>query len=293
MENEALQQVRRFNRTVTRRIGVLDDDYLGRGRPLGEARLLFETGATGAEVRDLRLRLGLDSGYMSRLLRTLERQGLLRLAASAHDRRARRITLTEAGLAEVAAYDALSDDLARSLVEPLDTRQRERLVAAMAEVERLLQASAVTIGEEAADSRDAQGCIRQYLEELSRRFDTGYDPNTAAPAGAEQFLPPAGAFVIARLDGRAIGCGGVKRPNTAAGEIKRLWIDPAARGMGVGRRILQRLEDIARSWGMTSVRLDTNRVLHEAQALYLAAGYREVARFNDDPYAQQFFAKRL
>ncbi len=76
-------------------------------------------------------------------------------------------------------------------------------------------------------------------------------------------------------------------------EIKRLWIAPEARGLGLGRRILQKLEDIARDNGMTRVRLDTNRALHEAQGLYLAAGYQEVERFNDDPYAQQFFAKPL
>ncbi|MEI9904060.1 MAG: MarR family winged helix-turn-helix transcriptional regulator [Asticcacaulis sp.] len=183
-------------------------------------------------MRDLRLRLGLDSGYMSRLLRTLEQQGLLRLAASAHDRRARRITLTDKGLAEVTAYDALSDGLARSLVEPLDTRQRDKLVAAMAEVERLLRASAVVIGEEPADSRDAQACIRLYLEELSRRFDTGYDPNTAAPAGAEQFLPPVGAFVIARLDGRAIGCGGLETTGDYDGRNQAPVDRPGGAGHG-------------------------------------------------------------
>ena len=293
MDMETLQQVRRFNRLVTRRIGALGDDYLGRGRPLGEARLLFETGADGAEVRELRQRLGLDSGYMSRLLRALERQGLLRVAPSPHDGRARRITLTDAGLAEVAAYDALSDELARSLIEPLEGRQRERLVAAMAEVERLLHASAVTLAIEPAGSVEAQACIRQYLAELARRFDTGYDPASAAPAGAEQFDPPKGWFVVARLHGRPVGCGGLKSPEPRVGEIKRLWTDPAARGLGVGRRVLNRLEDIAREQGMTSVRLDTNRALHEAHGLYLAAGYHEVPRFNDDPYAQQWFAKAL
>ncbi len=293
MDRDSLRQVRRFNRLVTRRIGVLGDDYLGRGRPLGEARLLFETGVDGAGVGELRQRLGLDSGYMSRLLRALERQGLLRVTPAANDRRARRVSLTEAGLAEVAAYDGLSDDLARSLVEPLDGRQRKRLVAAMAEVERLLNASAVTLAVEPAGSADAQACIRQYLAELAQRFDTGYDPASAAPAGAEQFDPPKGWFVVARLDGRPVGCGGLKQPEPGVGEIKRLWTDPAARGLGIGRRVLDRLEDIARSQGMRSVRLDTNRALHEAQALYLAAGYEEVARFNDDPYAQQWFGKSL
>lgn len=293
MDANLLAQVRSFNRAVTRRIGVLDDDYLGRGRPLSEARLLFETGPAGAEVRDLRARLNLDSGYMSRLLRTLEKQGLLKVAPSVHDARARRATLTAKGLKEVAAYDALSDDLALSLVEPLSSSQRDKLASAMAQVERLLQASAVTLLLELASGKDAQACVAEYLKELSRRFDTGYDPDNAAPAGAEQFDPPKGWFIIARLDGRAVGCGGLKQPEPGMAEIKRLWIAPEARGLGLGRRILQKLEDIARDNGMTRVRLDTNRALHEAQGLYLAAGYQEVERFNDDPYAQQFFAKPL
>ncbi len=293
MHAEQLRQIRSFNRLVTRRIGALDDNYLGRGRPLGQARLLFETGADGAEVRDLRSRLNIDSGYLSRLLRTLERQGLLQVTPSLHDKRARRISLTAKGLAEVAAYDALSDDLARSLAAPLDDRQRDRLVAAMAEVERLLTAAGVTLAVEPADSPDALTCVSRYLEELARRFDTGYDPARAKPAGAGQFNPPNGWFVMARLDGRAVGCGGLKQPEPGTGEIKRLWIDPAARGLGIGRRLLQQLEDIARTAGMTQVRLDTNRVLHEAQALYNTAGYHEVPAFNDDPYAQAWFAKTL
>lgn len=293
MHVEQLRQIRSFNRLVTRRIGALDDNYLGRGRPLGQARLLFETGADGIEVRDLRHRLNLDSGYMSRLLRTLERQGLLHVTPSQHDKRARRITLTDKGRAEVAAYDALSDDLARSLAAQLSDRQRDRLVTAMAEVERLLTAAGITLAIEPADNPDALACVSRYLEELSQRFDTGYDPSRAKPAGAEQFNPPGGWFVMARLDGRAIGCGGLKQPEPATGEIKRLWIDPEARGLGVGRRLLQSLEDIARAAGMTQVRLDTNRALHEAQALYHTAGYHEVPAFNDDPYAQAWFAKAL
>src|SRR5690606_19976776 len=145
MESGEIRQVRSFNRTVTRRIGVLADDYLGRGRPLAESRLLFEIGRDGADVRDLRARLALDSGYLSRLLGSLQGQGLVRSQPAPGDARVRRITLTRKGVREVGALDSRSQDVAASLLAPLGTRQRQRLVAAMAEVERFMRASAVEI----------------------------------------------------------------------------------------------------------------------------------------------------
>ena len=140
-----VQQVRRFNRIVTQRVGALEDSYLSRGRPLGEARLLFETGTNGADVRALRNKLGLDSGYLSRLLRSLEAQGLVVVHKQTGDGRLRRVSLTPEGQAEFATYDRLSDDLAESMLTPLGPAQRDRLVNAMAEVERLIRAAAVEV----------------------------------------------------------------------------------------------------------------------------------------------------
>src|SRR4051812_49843954 len=114
MTEAFVEYVRRFNRTVTVRVGALNDRFLGRGRPLGEARLLWEIGLDGCEVRLLRSRLGLDSGYLSRLLRSLEAAGLVDVAPSADDRRIRIARPTTAGRAERAALDARSDELARS-----------------------------------------------------------------------------------------------------------------------------------------------------------------------------------
>ncbi|HKN93229.1 MAG TPA: MarR family transcriptional regulator, partial [Thermoleophilaceae bacterium] len=134
---DAVAQVRRFNRVVTQRVGALDDHFLSRDRPLGEARLLWEIGPDGCEVRALRSRLGLDSGYVSRLLRSLEADGLVTVGQSAHDRRVATAQLTRRGLKERALLDRRSDTLAASLLEPLSDRQRDRLVTAMGEVERL------------------------------------------------------------------------------------------------------------------------------------------------------------
>src|ERR1043166_1672593 len=105
MDGAMVEQVRRFNRVVTERIGALDETYLGRGRPLGETRLLWEVGVDGADVRDLRRRLGIDAGYVSRLLRSLQAQGLVSIETGSTDRRVRRARLTSVGLAERAELD--------------------------------------------------------------------------------------------------------------------------------------------------------------------------------------------
>src|SRR3954465_7629568 len=137
MSEGAVAQVRSFNRMVTQRVGALSDRYLARARPLGASRLLWEIGPDGCEVRALRARLGLDSGHVSRLLRTLEAEGLVRVEPDAADRGGRVGRPTRKGRSEVELLDRRSDDLARSLLAPLDARKRNELVAAMATVERL------------------------------------------------------------------------------------------------------------------------------------------------------------
>jgi len=288
-----VRQVRRFNRTVTERVGALDDQFLGRDRPLGEARLLWEVGPDGAEVRELRARLSLDSGYVSRLLRSLERDRLVVVGASRADRRVRRVRLTKAGAAERAELDRRSDTLARGLLAPLSDGQRGRLVEAMAEVERLLSAPLVEVAVADPRSRDARWCFKQYFAELDERFDAGFDPAASIPAEAEELRPPAGLLLIARLRGRAIGCGALKLHAHAPAELKRMWVARDARGLGVGRRLLVALEGHARARGATAIRLETNRNLTEAIALYRRSGFIEVAPFNDEPYAHHWFEKRL
>jgi DNA-binding MarR family transcriptional regulator/GNAT superfamily N-acetyltransferase len=293
MDESQLQSVRRFNRLVTQRVGALEVDYLRRGRPLAEARLLFEIGADGADVRALRSKLGLDSGYLSRLLQSLSAQELIAIAKGEEDGRRRRVSLTRKGSAERAAYDRLSDNLAESMLDPLDGSQQNRLLAAMGEVERLIRAASVKVAAEAADTADARLCLSTYFRELEARFETGFDAGADDSARVEDMAPPSGLFVIARLDGDAVGCGGFKRVDKATGEIKRVWTAPSARGLGVARRMLRALEAAAREAGVKTLRLDTNRALTEAHALYRSEGYLEIARFNDNSYAHHWFEKRL
>lgn len=293
MERDQLQQIRRFNRLVTQRVGALEANYLRRGRPLGEARLIFEIGGDGVDVRALRLKLDLDSGYLSRLLQSLERQGLIAVKRGGGDGRRRRVILTRKGRVERAAYDRLSDEVAASMIEPLDAVQRGRLMAAMGEAELLIRAASVEIAREAPDSADARSCLSEYFRELGARFEGGFHHEKEGLADAKEMALPSGVFVLARLDGEAIGCGGLKRIDEAIGEIKRVWTAPKARGMGVARRMLRTLEAAGRDMGLSRLRLDTNRALKEAHALYRREGFREIARFNDNPYAHHWFEKRL
>lgn len=293
MEASAVQRVRRFNRMMTQRIGALNDRYMARGRPLGESRVLWEIGVDGLDVRALRRRLDLDSGYLSRLLRSLERSGLVLVEQDAADGRVRRARLTESGLEERATLDHLSDELAWSLLEPLTEAQRQRLVEAMGVVERLVTAGMVTL--EVADPRSAAAryCIGAYFRELDRRFEHGFDAARSISADAAELTEPAGVLLVARLYRAPVGCGAVKFHGAGVAEIKRMWVDPSTRGLGLGRRILSELERRARLRGMSVARLETNRSLSEAISLYRHAGYAEVAPFNAEPYAHHWFEKRL
>jgi len=288
-----IDAVRRFNRAVTQRAGALDDAFLARGRPLGQARVLWEIGPDGRDVRDLRARLDLDSGYLSRLLRALERDELVTVEVNEADGRIRTVRLTAAGGAERAELDRLSDDAAASLLGTLTGGQRNRLVTAMAEVEQLLTAAAIVTGVRDPRDPDARRCLRAYVGELAARFDDGFDPARSISAADHEMTPPAGLFLVAMLHGEPAGCGALKFHPGAPAEIKRMWVAPAVRGLGLGRRLLAELEAQAAAHDVRVLRLETNRTLTEAISLYRAAGYREVPAFNDEPYAHHWFEKTL
>src|SRR3954452_9618863 len=163
MREHDVPTVRRFNRTVTQRVGALSDQFLSRDRPLAVARLLWEIGGEGGEVVMLRARLGVDSAQMSRMLRGLEADGLVTVTPSDADGRVRVARLTENGLAERATLDERSDELAASILDPLDAGQRGELVDAMRTVERLIATSLVEIRQVDPEDPDAQRCLRAYV----------------------------------------------------------------------------------------------------------------------------------
>lgn len=293
MASDTVARLRSFNRTVTERVGALEARYLGRDRPLGESRLLWEIGPEGAAVRDLRRRLGLDSGYVSRLLRSLEAKGLAVVEEDESDARVRVARLTPRGRREREELDRLSDELAVSILEPLDERQRAKLADAAETVERLLRASLVTISIEDPRSADGRWCIGQYFRELAERFESGFDPALSIPADEDELTPPQGLLLVARLREAPVGCGALRHHPDAPTELKRMWVAPKARGLGLGRRLLVELEQHARGAGVSTLRLETNKSLAEAIQLYRSSGYLEVPAFNDEPYAHHWFEKRL
>jgi DNA-binding MarR family transcriptional regulator/N-acetylglutamate synthase-like GNAT family acetyltransferase len=281
-----IAEVRRFNRLVARQVGALNDHYFGH-RPLGECRILFEIGERGATPRDVRMRLGLDSGYVSRVIASLERDGLVASEPNPTDRRTRRLRATTAGRAEMRELDRISDELAASALEPLDAEQRARLLGAQAEVRRLLAISMVTIAHEDPSSADARWCLGHYFAELAERFEEAFDPTRTLPA------LDLDAFLVARVGGQPAACGALHTLRPGVGEILRMWVDRPHRGLGIGARMLEALEHESTALGHASVQLYTNRSLAEARAMYRARGYTEIPRYNDDPYANHWFEKRL
>ncbi|MCW2794564.1 helix-turn-helix domain-containing GNAT family N-acetyltransferase [Nocardioides sp.] len=285
--------LRRFNRSYTQRIGALEESFLGLGLPLGAARLVFEIGVGATTVHSLRARLGLDSGYLSRLLRQLEAAELVVVAPDPADRRRRSVRLTTSGRATWRKLDARSEKLAHQLVEPLTERQRARLTNALATADLLVRAATVQL--DLVDPTDAMArvAVGHYFAELDRRFTDGFDPGPATASDSQALREPEGCFVVATSDGEPVACGGVQTIGPGIGEIKRMWVHEDWRGAGLGSRMLRRLEQESHDRGLLVVRLDTNSALTEAIEMYERAGYVPIERYNDNPYARHWFEKTL
>lgn len=291
MPADPIARLRRFHRAVTAESGVLDASFLGRGRPLGPARVLHAIGRGMAEIGEIRAYLRLDSGLMSRLLRALEAEGLVETHPDPADTRRRLARLTQAGAAEFAAYEALSDAQAAAILARHP--RPEALLAAMDVVATALGRDRIALAEVPPADLRAQACLAAYYAELGRRFRQGFDVNLSRDPEARDMVPPRGAFLIALSDGLAIGCAGLKGTDKGYGEVKRVWVDPSARGIGLSRQLMAAVEARARALGIGVLRLDTNSALPEAVGLYQRSGWTEIDRFNDDPYPDRFFEKRL
>lgn len=287
---DPVSRVRRFNRAVTSAVGALDTSFLGRGRPLGAARVLNAIGHGRSDVGDIRDYLGLDSGLMSRLLRSLEDEGLIATTVHGDDARRRIARLTAAGRREFNAYEAISNRQAEDFLAR--NSQREALLAAMDLIASALGRDGTVLHDADPRSEEARYCLGAYYGELAQRFKQGFDVKLSRDPDAKDMVRPRGTFIVATSDGLPIGCVGLKGGRAFA-EIKRLWVAPAARGLGLGRRLMDAAERAARELGIAVLRLDTNSALAEAGQLYRNSGWTEIPRFNDDPYPDLFFEKRL
>lgn len=295
METDHIAALRRFNRSFTPRIGVLDESFLGTGRPLAAARLLFDIGlgAGNVGVFELRRRLGADSGYFSRLLRSLEDDGLIMMHADPDDGRRRIPGLTAVGERAWHDLDRRSNELAHGVLEPLSSAQRSELMTALAVADRLLRLSTISMMVVDPASQRARDAMQEYFDELGARFTNGFDVGDDYDAELARMAAPDGAFVVVDDDGTTSGCGGLQRIDDQTVEVKRMWLCPSLRGLGLGKRLLAQLETLAQELGYDTVVLDTNAVLVEAIAMYESVGYESIERYNTNPYAQRWFRKTL
>lgn len=289
---DAIARMRRFNRVVTKEVGVLDTSYLGRGRPLGAARVLQLVRAEGSDIADIRARLALDAGLLSRLLRGLEDEGLLTLDTDPQDRRRRIARLTPAGQAEMAAYEALGRAKAEEVFARAGSRQAE-VIAAMDLIATVMLQDQVEIRPADPDSPEALACLRAYYDLLAEKID-GVTPQllTLPLSDAPKYRPPLGAFLLAWSDDLPIGCVSLRPLGHGVAEVKRLWVDPNARGLGLGRRLMRAIESYGRDLGYREMKLDTNTALTDALALYRSDGWVDIPKYSDFP-STHWMGKRL
>ncbi|MBL9053835.1 MAG: MarR family transcriptional regulator [Tabrizicola sp.] len=292
MPLDPIARLRRFNRAVTREVGALDTSFLGRGRPLGMARVLQLVRLEGTDVARIRDRLDLDSGLLSRFLRSLEGEGLIETATDPADRRRRIARLTPKGQTEMAAYEAIGRDRAASLIARAGPRADE-VVAAMDLIATLLNRDQVDIRPADPDSPEALICVQSYFDELASRIPgLDRDKFTLPDPASDTYRPPHGRFLIAWSDDLPVGCVSLRPLDPVTAEVKRLWVHDTARGHGLARRLMRAIEDEARAMDLRQLKLDTNSALTEALALYQAIGWTRTAPYTGAP-ADIWLAKAL
>lgn len=289
---DSISRLRRFNRIVAREIGALDTSFLGRGRPLGMVRVLHLVRPEGTEIADIRAKLDLDTGLLSRLLRDLEEEGLVEIQTQPADRRRRVAVLTPAGEAELREYEALGIARATQVLHRAGDRKSE-IVAAMDLIASVLLRDQVVIRDGDPDDAAAHYLIGAYHDFLVAHVPTVLPGMFTLPlADAPRLRPPQGAFLIAWSDDMPVGCVSYRPLEARVAEVKRLWVDPMARGQGLARQLMQAIEARARAAGFTRMKLDTNSALSAAIALYRDMGWTDTAPYTGAP-ADTWLSKPL
>jgi len=282
--------VREFNRFYTARLGLLRRRHLDGEFSLTEARILYETGACPQITASaLCATLGLDPGYISRLLSNLTRRKLIRQLASRTDAREKLLTLTPAGAASLARINAQSDTHVQRILSDLGTADRDNLVDALARVRRILGPQEIRIVRLMSASSEALEILEEYYEAVHvvQRDD---------PATLQSLLDePASAMWLAYIGDQIAGCVVLRRLPAIgnAGECKRLYVRPAARGRHIATLLLDALEEHARNHQLDWIYLDTYDDLKPAITLYKRSGYERCERYNDNPQATLFLRKKL
>jgi len=281
-----IDAVRRFNRFYTRRIGALQQGYMGSPFPLPQARVLYEIGQRGAcTASELGAELDLDLGYLSRLLQTLKRQGMVQGEAAREDARRVRLSLSARGRKAYQQLDGRSRELVAGMLGKLPSPDQARLVNALQAVEGVLQKDlppeksislrshrpgdmgwiverhAVLYHEQDGWGAAFEALVAQIVKDFLENFD----------AGRERCW-------IAERDGERVGCVFVVKQSATVAKLRLLIVEPSARGAGLGRRLVDECIAFARAKGYKKLVLWTHAHLLAARSIYRAAGFKKLPR---------------
>lgn len=259
---------------------------------MGAARVLQLVKPGGTDLAVIRKTLDLDTGLLSRLLRALEQEGLVEVTADPADRRHRIARLTPVGETEMQSYEKLGYAKAQQVLSHAGKRAPE-VIAAMDLIASVMLRDQVEIRDADPDDPAAQGLLADYRQFLMDHVEGATAEMLPLPLpDAPKYRAPTGAFLVAWSDDLPVGCVSFRPVDNRVAEIKRLWVDPVARGQGLARRLMQTIEGRARDMGFAQVKLDTNSTLQEAVALYRATGWTETAAYTAFP-ADVWLAKPL
>jgi DNA-binding MarR family transcriptional regulator/GNAT superfamily N-acetyltransferase len=293
-ENSAAQValIREFNRFYTVRLGLLNKRHLDGEFSLTEARILYEVGAhPHITATTLRAALLLDAGYISRLLASLAKHGLIRQAISAQDGRGRLLTLSRLGANKVASLNHRSGAQIETILDGMNASERRALVRSLTTARSILsQVSTprVRIVRLSKMRDEALRLINEYYRaiQVTRRD---------SPTAIGKIIQGKGSGVwLAYLNNQAVGCVVLKPlPMASAAECKRLYVQPQARGHGLASSMLDALETFARQQGVAWIYLDSFAALKVAVGLYRKRGYIRCDRYNDNPQATIFLRKKI
>jgi DNA-binding MarR family transcriptional regulator/GNAT superfamily N-acetyltransferase len=294
MIDDSVVAVRAFNRFYTRVLGLLDEGLAHTAYPLTEARVLFEIAHHGvASVADLRSWLGVDAGYLSRILSRFERDGLVVRKRSESDARRQVARLTERGRAAFADLDKRSSADVADILGPLSEPGRQRLVDAMREIERLLSDHRERPAPIIRAPRAGElGWVVQrhgalYAEEYG--WNDEFEALVARIVGSyvETRDPKRDAAWIAEVDGQPVGSVLCVHKDDLVAQLRLLLVEPTARGLGIGTRLVDTCLDFARNAGYDDMVLWTNSVLADARRIYQRAGFELVDEAPNPAFGQQ------
>lgn len=285
--------IRAFNRFYTRRIGVLDEAYMGSGFTLGEGRALYELAqADGITAKALGETLDLDAGYLSRVLRRFEDTGLLERRPDPKDGRSTRLHLTATGAQTAVRLDGMSADLVAAMIEPLGAEQRRGLEAAMTAIRASLDQAETSPARPKITLRDLQPgdmgwVIERHAVLYGREYGWGrtFEAEVADMAGKllRSLDDPSAAGWIAEMDGRRVGCMFMVREAGDVARLRLLLLEPEARGQRLGQRLVDQGLAFARDAGYREVVLWTHTVLTAARNIYASRGFQvEETHFHSD-----------